>query len=66
MDCFIVRIYRREENDPQGVCGLVETVGRGDKKSFAGSEELWNIISSNSKKKRPIKGLSFPDVRKRT
>ncbi len=64
MDCYIVRIYRREKNDPQGVWGLVETVGREDKRSFAGSEELWNIISNN--KKKPIKGLSFPDVRKGT
>jgi hypothetical protein len=34
MDSYIVRVYRRIQNDKGDVAGLVETVGTDEKKAF--------------------------------
>ncbi len=47
MDTYIVRIYRREENVPQRLVGLVEEVGVEEKRAFSNLDELWNILSSS-------------------
>jgi len=43
MDCYIVRIYGREERDYRVVAGLMETVGMGEKR-FGVPWELWKIL----------------------
>jgi hypothetical protein len=34
MESYIVRVYRRGEEDPNEVAGLIETVGSDDRKAF--------------------------------
>ena len=41
---YIVRIYRRGENDPRMVVGIVEEVGVREKKGFHCIEELRVIL----------------------
>jgi hypothetical protein len=45
-DSYVVHIYRREENDPNQMTGLVEIVGAVEKKPFRDIEELWSILGS--------------------
>ena len=44
MESFIVRIYRRDRNDPDEVAGLVETVGTDEKKAFQSFSGLVTAI----------------------
>jgi len=56
MDCYIVRIYRRDEKDAQNIIGLVETVGVDEKQPFKGTDELITILGDmnvrNKKRKK--------------
>jgi hypothetical protein len=54
VDNYIVRIYRRRENDPRILVGVVEEVGVGGNKAFTNLDELWSIL--NSKKSETTKG----------
>jgi hypothetical protein len=43
---YVVRIYRREKNNPCSFIGVVEEVGVEEKKAFSNLEELWQILNS--------------------
>jgi len=45
IETYIVRIYRRDRDDPQKIAGLVETVGKNEKRSFSRRDQLWEILS---------------------
>jgi hypothetical protein len=45
MENYIVRIYRREEDNPRILVGVVEEVGVEGKKAFTNLEELWAILN---------------------
>lgn len=47
-DSYVVRIYRRDENNPENVVGLVEIVGSRTE-HFSGKEDLWAILSTPDK-----------------
>ena len=49
MESYIVRIYRRTEQEKLPVRGLVEKVGAVGQDAFGTKEELWNILSSAKK-----------------
>lgn len=44
MENYIVRIYRRDAQDPERVSGLVEVVGDGATRPFTSFEELSEIL----------------------
>ena len=46
MDNYIVRIYRREKDDPRLLVGLVEEVGTSGKRAFNTFDDLWEILNS--------------------
>jgi len=46
---YLVRIYRRDENNPRLLVGVVEEVGAEGKKAFSNLYELWDILSSTSR-----------------
>ncbi len=48
MHCYIVRVYREEPDAPQAVVGIVEDVERKASRSFAGIDELWDILKPGS------------------
>ncbi len=60
MDNYIVRIYRREKDNPRLLVGLVEEVGVSGKKAFNSLDDLWEILngqkSGDKKYQRNKKG----------
>ena len=45
MNSYLVRIYRKEENNPRLLVGVVEEVGGNGKKAFNNLYELWDILN---------------------
>ncbi len=45
MESYLVRIYRREENNPRLLVGVVEEPGVKAKKAFNNLYELWDILN---------------------
>jgi len=50
-DNYIVRIYRRNAENPQKLIGLVEIVETQEKKSFKNIDELREILNFKHKTK---------------
>jgi hypothetical protein len=46
VDNYIVRIYRREKDNPRVLVGLVEEVGTKGKRAFNDLDDLWEILNS--------------------
>lgn len=44
MDSYIVRMYRRDTENPENLVGMVETVGEEEKRSFHTVGELMAIL----------------------
>ena len=61
MTSYLVRIYRKSEDNPRMLVGVVEEVGVKDKKAFHNFYELWDILNpvkkaqTLSKKSRNLK-----------
>ena len=45
MDSYLVRIYRRLEDNPRMLIGVVEEPGLNGKKAFHNLYELWDILN---------------------
>lgn len=59
MDTYIIRIYRRDPDDPIKISGLVETVGTEEKKVFTCIEELCKIfVPSERDSRKTLRGDS--------
>jgi hypothetical protein len=56
MNSYLVRIYRKAENDPHMLLGVVEEIGKTDRKAFKNLRELWAILN-------PKKGELHPSTR---
>jgi hypothetical protein len=50
LDCYIVRIYRKQENDPRALVGLLEEVGKQGNKAFSSIDELCELLVQGGKK----------------
>jgi hypothetical protein len=50
IDTYVIRIYRRDENDPRILVGVVEEVGVEGNKAFGSLDELWLILNSSKAK----------------
>ncbi|OGP91172.1 MAG: hypothetical protein A2157_02020 [Deltaproteobacteria bacterium RBG_16_47_11] len=46
MNSYLVRIYRKAEDNPRLLVGVVEEVGVNGKKAFHNLYELWDILNS--------------------
>ncbi len=60
MDDYIVRMYRRKESSADKVTGIVEEVGKEDRKLFRTPDELWSILNpteDNSPERRKKKHI---------
>jgi hypothetical protein len=44
VETFIVRIYRSASDSADGPVGTVECVGCGERRGFAGRDELWERL----------------------
>ena len=57
MNSYLVRIYRKAEDNPRMLIGVVEEVGKKEKKAFNTLNELWDILNQRKElKKRKISG----------
>ena len=45
MKDYLIRIHRREKNNPQILVGVVEEVGVEGNKAFSNLDELWSILN---------------------
>ena len=45
MDSYLVRIFRKADNNPRVLVGVVEEVGVMEKKAFGNLYELWDIFN---------------------
>lgn len=50
---YLVRIYRRDKEDPDRIAGMVEFIEAGEKKAFATFDDLKAILAADRAKKRP-------------
>jgi 5'-deoxynucleotidase YfbR-like HD superfamily hydrolase len=51
LDSYVVRIYRRNLEDPRQVVGLVEIVSSEEKKAFRTFDELREILQAGEYKR---------------
>ncbi len=49
MDSYLLRIYRRAENNPRMLVGVVEEIGKAEKRAFNSLDELWDILNPDRK-----------------
>jgi len=49
MNSYLIRIYRKAENNPRILVGVVEEPGVKEKKAFHNLQELWDILNSIKK-----------------
>lgn len=54
MDSYIVRMYRRDAENPENLIGLVETVGEEVKRPFHNASELVAILSESHSHKQTV------------
>jgi len=54
MDSYIVRMYRRDADNPESLVGLVETVGEEAKRPFHSVSELVAILSESHSSKLTV------------
>jgi hypothetical protein len=45
MESYLVRIYRKADNNPRMLVGVVEEPGVKEKKAFHNLYELWDILN---------------------
>ena len=55
MNSYLVRIYRKAEDNPRMLIGVVEEVGKAEKKAFNTLNELWDILNPVKKERSPKK-----------
>ncbi len=63
VDNYIVRIYRREKDNPRLLVGLIEEVGVSGKKAFNNLDDLWEIL--NRQKKGTTENQKYQSKRNR-
>jgi hypothetical protein len=49
---YLVRIYRRDKEDPERIAGMVEFIEAGEKKTFATFDDLRTILARDQDTKR--------------
>ena len=50
MDTYIIRVYRRDEDDHRPARGVVEKTGAVGQEVFSTMEELWKILSRGNRR----------------
>jgi hypothetical protein len=53
MDSYILRIYRREKDDPRTLVGLVEDIDSKGKRAFTSYDDLWEILNGRAGSRTP-------------
>lgn len=45
-DTYVVRVYRRDSDNPEVLAGVVEEIGIAGNRAFNTLKELWEILDS--------------------
>jgi hypothetical protein len=53
MESYVIRIYRRGEDNPDDVVGIIESVETGGKQAFKNMNELVRILRVPNRKSSP-------------
>jgi predicted transcriptional regulator with HTH domain len=61
MESYLIRIYRRSQDDPENIVGIVEEIKTGLNHAFQGMSNLCKILSLE---KFPEKGRSDKKISK--
>lgn len=65
MENYIIRIYRRGENQTDEVAGIIESVETKKKQAFKNMNELVRILSAPKRKSRPKRKKSNQDIKRK-
>ncbi len=49
MESYMVRVYRRQKDNPETLIGIARKVGDEGKRVFSNLEELWSILNPRGK-----------------
>jgi hypothetical protein len=60
MNSYLVRIYRRTEDNPRLLVGVIEEPGVNGKKAFTNLYELWEILNPAKIEKTKTKKKNKP------
>ena len=52
MESYIVRVYRRNDSDPNYLLGIVENVQDGRHQRFSSMQELWEILAAGNTRRQ--------------
>ena len=52
MDSYLIRIYRRDKENPEDIVGIIEEIGTEEQHSFKNLSELNSIITKQKRRKR--------------
>ena len=52
MDSYLIRIYRREKDNPEAIVGTIEEIGAQEIQSFKNLSELSKVITVPKKRRR--------------
>ncbi|MBW1858014.1 MAG: hypothetical protein JRI42_07070 [Deltaproteobacteria bacterium] len=58
MDSYLIRIYRRDKENPEAIVGIIEEIGADRKEPFKNISELCDIIVQQRGNKARIKKSS--------
>lgn len=58
MDSYLIRIYRRDKENPEAIVGIIEEIGADRKEPFKNISELCDIIVQQRGDKDRIKKRS--------
>ncbi len=48
VESYVLRIYRREKDDPRMLVGLVEEIDSKGKRAFTSLDDLWEILNGSA------------------
>ncbi len=54
VECYVLRIYRRDDENPEHVRGIVEMVETREKKSIKSLAELRDILLAEGEKRKNV------------
>ncbi|MDQ4146649.1 MAG: hypothetical protein M3120_02975 [Pseudomonadota bacterium] len=52
MESYVIRVYRRAEDDPQRMVGIIEIVQEGRQQRFSSMQELWEILAAGNTRRK--------------
>jgi hypothetical protein len=65
VDSYIIRIYRRDIDNPKSMVGVLEAASDGVQQSFHSRDELWNSLAEAPNRVKKIKKKTGKGMKQR-